>query len=163
MGHSVLRQAAVLGLFAVITAVAAWLGGEATKLSVGDWYRALLKPTWTPPGHVIGTVWTVLYILMALAAWLVWRKTGFQNGKVPLALWGVQLAMNVLWTVLFFGLRHPGAAFTEIVALWAVILATMLAFFRVSTLAGIFFVPYLAWVTFAGYLNWLIYRMNGLF
>lgn len=162
MDHSAFRHVEVLALFIIIAAAAALIGGAVTVPSVHTWYPALIKPVWTPPGHVIATVWTVLYVLMAVAAWLVWCRLGFQNGKVPLALWALQLALNVLWSVLFFGMRHPGAAFTEIVALWSVILAATLAFFHVSTLAGILFLPYLAWVTFAAYLNWLIWRMNML-
>ena len=98
---------------------------------------------------------------MAVAAWLVWRQGGFAAARVPLALFGVQLALNVLWSCIFFGLQRPGLAFAEVLLLWAAIAATMVVFWMRSTVAGLLFVPYLAWVSFASVLNFTLWRLNG--
>jgi len=138
---------------------AAALGSVFTARSVGDWYSDLAKPAWTPPSGIFGPVWSLLYLMMGVAAWLVWRKAG-PGATLALALFGVQLALNVAWSALFFGLRSPGAAFAEILALWVLILATLIAFLRVTPAAGYLLVPYQAWVTFAAALNFAIWRMN---
>jgi benzodiazapine receptor len=138
---------------------AAALGSAFSAQSVGNWYGDLAKPAWTPPSGIFGPVWSVLYLMMGVAAWLVWRKAG-PGSALALALFGVQLALNVAWSALFFGLRSPGAAFAEIVVLWALILATLLAFRRVTPVAGYLLMPYQAWVTFAAALNFAIWRMN---
>lgn len=147
---------AILFCFAV-----AGTGGLITAPRIPDWYAGLVKPDWTPPDWIFGPVWTVLYVMMAVAAWLVWRQSGFAGAKTPLALFAIQLALNSLWSVLFFGFRNPGGAAIEIVLLWAAILATLLAFWRRSPWAGMLLVPYLGWVTFAGVLNITIWRMNA--
>ena len=98
---------------------------------------------------------------MAVAAWLVWWQKGWSGARLPLALFGVQLALNVAWSCLFFGLRSPGLAFAEIIVLWLAIAATLLAFWKRSTVAGLLFVPYLAWVSFAAVLNYSIWQMNA--
>ncbi len=127
--------------------------------SVNTWYRGLRKPDWVPSGRTIGLVWSVLYVLMAVAAWLVWREQGFE-AWIPLAMFGVQLVLNSLWSILFFGRRNPRAAFQEILVLWVAILATLVSFWIVTPLAGLLLVPYIAWVTFAGNLNRIVWRMN---
>ncbi len=127
----------------------------------GKWYAALNKPAWNPPGWIFGPVWTVLYAMMAVAAWLVWQRGGFAVQRRPLGLFLVQLALIALWTPLFFGLRQPGLAFAEIILLWLAILATLLAFRPVSRTAAWLFVPYLAWVSFAAMLNATLWRLNG--
>ena len=139
---------------------AAGLGGLWTASSVGDWYAALKKPAWTPPGWLFGPVWTVLYLMMAVAAWLVWREHGFAAAAVPLGLFALQLALNVAWSGLFFGLRNPGAAMADLTLLWLAILATLLSFVPLSRPAAALLIPYLFWVTFAGALNWAICRLN---
>jgi translocator protein len=126
----------------------------------GEWYAALNKPDWNPPGWIFGPVWTMLYVMMAVAAWLVWQRGGFAVQRRPLGLFLVQLALNMLWTLLFFGLRQPGVAFAEILLLWLVILATLLAFRSVSRAAAWLLAPYLAWVSFAAVLNGVIWRLN---
>lgn len=150
----------VLALFVLICLGTAGLGAAWTNLSVGDWYATLNKPSWNPPKWVFGPVWTALYIGMAVAAWLVWRKNGLADAWLPLLLFGVQLFLNAAWSALFFGMRSPGIAFADIVLLWIAILATIIAFGRVSSLAATLLVPYLAWVSFATALNWSIWRMN---
>lgn len=141
------------------TFAAAGVGIRATVGSVNTWYVTLKKPSWVPSGRAIGAVWTVLYVLMAVAAWLVWREQG-TAAWAPLLLFAIQLALNSLWSVLFFGRRNPGAALYEIVILWVAILATLVSFWTVSAWAGILLVPYLAWVTFAGNLNRIVARTN---
>lgn len=159
MNHRRHQWLALIVLLAVCFAAAA-AGGAATYPSIEAWYAALAKPSWTPPDWVFGPVWTVLYACMAVAAWLVWRQRGLVGAKGELALFGVQLAFNVAWSWLFFGLHSPGLAFVDILVLLAAIVATTFAFQRVSITAGLLLVPYLGWVTFAAVLNFAIWRMN---
>jgi len=154
------RQALGLAFFILLCFAVAGIGSSFTMPSVGDWYREISKPDWTPPSWLFGPVWTVLYLMMGVAAWLVWRRTGLCRVGVPLGIFGVQLALNLLWSIIFFGLHNPGLAFVEIVLLWLAILATILAFLRVSRLAGWLLVPYILWVTFASVLNFTIWNMN---
>ena len=121
------------------------------------WYAALEKPAWNPPDWVFAPVWTVLYTLMAVAAWMVWRQAGF---AVELAPFAVQLLLNAAWTWLFFGRHRPGLALADLAALWFAILATLIGFWRVLPLAGALLLPYLAWVGFAGALNAALWRRN---
>ncbi|HET6442192.1 MAG TPA: TspO/MBR family protein [Phycisphaerae bacterium] len=158
------KRRQVIGLVVSLAAVfaAAGVGSHFTARSVAGWYPTLAKPSWTPPGAVFAPVWTALYFLMALAAWLVWRKAGgLAAARLPLALFAVQLALNAAWSILFFGLRMPGLAFGELVLLWVAIAATLAAFRRVLPAAGLLLAPYLAWVTFAGALNFALWRLNG--
>lgn len=125
----------------------------------GEWYAALNKPAWNPPAWIFGPAWTLLYTLMAVAAWLVWKQIGW---KKPLLLYFIQLALNAAWTPIFFGAHQPGWALLEIIVLWIAIVLTMRSFFRVSSAAGWLFLPYLAWVTFATVLNFTLWRLNPL-
>ena len=127
----------------------------------GEWYATLKKPSWNPPGWIFGPVWTALYTMMAVAAWLLWKRGGFAVQRRPLTLFLVQLALNAAWTPLFFGLHWPGAAFAEIVLLLAAIVATALIFRRVSATAAWLLVPYAAWVSFASFLNFTLWRLNS--
>jgi tryptophan-rich sensory protein len=127
----------------------------------GEWYATLKKPSWNPPDWIFGPVWSALYTMMAVAAWLVWKRGGFAAQRRPLTLFLVQLALNALWTPLFFGLHRPGLAFAEIVMLWLAIAATLAAFRPVSRPAAWLLVPYLAWVTFAAVLNFTVWRLNS--
>ena len=147
-------------LFVAVCFAAAGIGGTVTTPKIGTWYATLVKPSWNPPNWIFGPVWSALYFCMAVAAWLVWRQGGFSGAKVPLALFAVQLALNVLWSCIFFGLEKPGLAFMELLLLWTAIVATMATFWRLSMIAGILFVPYLAWVSFASVLNFTIWRLN---
>ena len=127
----------------------------------GPWYVALQKPSWTPPGAVFGPVWTILNISMGIAAWLVWRRAGFYGAPLALGLFLAQLIFNGLWSYLFFGLHQPGLAFVEILLLWLMILATLIAFWRVQPAAGALLAPYLLWVSFASVLNFQLWRLNA--
>lgn len=127
----------------------------------GEWYGVLKKPSWNPPGWIFGPVWTALYAMMAVAAWLVWKRGGFAAQRRPLMLFLVQLALNALWTPLFFGLHWMGVAFAEIVLLWLAIGVTLLSFHRINRIAAWLLVPYLAWVSFAAALNFELWRLNS--
>lgn len=127
----------------------------------GAWYASLNKPSWNPPSWIFGPVWTLLYAMMALAAWLVWRRGGFAAQRVPLTFFLVQLALNAAWTPLFFGLHQPGCAFADIVMLWLAIALTLATFWRVHRVAAYLLVPYLGWVSFASALNLALWRMNS--
>ncbi len=140
---------------------AAFIGGLFTGTSVDGWYQTLPKPGWTPPSWIFGPVWTLLYLAMAIAAWLVWRQRAFSNVSAALSLFVAQLVLNVAWSAVFFGLQNPQLAFVNIVLLWGAILATMIAFWRITTVSGWLFVPYILWVTFAAALNFAIWRMNA--
>jgi translocator protein len=147
-------------------ALAGWVvlpllaGAFGSQFQPGAWYAQLEKPAWNPPSWVFGPVWTVLYILMGVAAWLVWdRHRG--AAKVALTLFVVQLVFNAAWSWLFFGLQSPGLAFGGIVVLWLLLLATTAAFWRERTVAGVLLLPYVAWVTFAMALNFAIWRLNA--
>ena len=123
----------------------------------GDWYASLANPSWNPPPWIFGPVWTALYLTMAIAAWLVWKRVGWQR---PLWLYFTQLVLNAAWTPVFFGVHELGWALVEIIALWVAILFAVVAFVRVSKAAGWMLVPYLRWVSFAAFLNFTLWRMN---
>ena len=127
---------------------------------IGTGYRALLKPAWNPPDAVFGPVWMTLYLLMAIAAWLIWRSAGFAAARVPLVLFVLQLVLNVAWSWIFFRLHQMGWAVVEIGVLWVMIFATTVVFFKNNKLAGSLMVPYLVWVGFASVLNFTIWRLN---
>jgi uncharacterized protein YbjT (DUF2867 family)/tryptophan-rich sensory protein len=158
---SPIRQAVGLLVFTAICLIAGGIGGAVTSLSVGDWYQTVAKPTWTPPNWVFAPVWTALYLMMAVAVWLIWRQGRSSGARAPLAWFGVQLALNVGWTILFFGRHSVGDALIEIVVLALAIAATTVIFWNRSTAAGLLMTPYLAWTTFAGLLNFAIWRMNS--
>ena len=134
--------------------------GAAASVSASEFYAALAKPSWAPPAGVFGPVWSVLYLLMGLSAWMVWRRGGWRAQRGALQLFVLQLALNGLWSWLFFGWRMGGPAFADIVLLIAVLLATMVGFWRASRLAALLLVPYLAWISFAAALNWAVWRAN---
>ena len=161
MKPSLLQQCVGLAVFVLICFAAAGLGGLVTASAIPNWYAGIAKPTWNPPNWIFGPVWSCLYLMMAVSAWLVWRQAGLAVAKLPLALFAIQLALNSLWSVLFFGLHSPGMAAVEIILLWAAILATLIAFWKRSQWAGGLLVPYLAWVSFGAVLNVAIWRLNA--
>ena len=152
---------AILILFIAICLAVAGLGAFFTADSVRSWYPALDKPLWTPPSWIFGPVWTVLYMMMATAAWLVWRRRDWSKTDSALRLFVLQLILNAAWSPLFFGLRNPLAGLLDIVPLWAAILATLWAFWRITPVAGALLIPYWLWVSFATALNYAIWKMNG--
>ena len=158
--RSVGHQATALVVSVVICFAAAGVGGWLTANSVADWYQKIARPSWTPPDWLFGPVWSALYFMMAIAAWLVWRRGTLQRVRWPLGLFAAQLALNVAWSGIFFGLHSPGWAFVEIVVLWTSIAATIVAFWGRSATAALLMLPYWAWTSFAAVLNFAIWRMN---
>jgi benzodiazapine receptor len=142
-----------------ITYAAAAVGGWASANAPG-FYALLQKPSWAPPAAVFGPAWTLLYLLMAVAAWLVWKEGRKPDIRRALSLYLLQLALNALWTWVFFAWRLGGWALAEIIVLWVFIVLTVIGFYRVRPIAGLLLVPYLAWVTFATVLNAVLWRMN---
>jgi len=154
--RSLLAAATTIGVCLAVGAV----GSLANAVSLSSWYPTLSKPSWCPPGWVFGSVWTVMYVLMGVAAWRVWRRDGILEARLPLALFTVQLVLNGAWSWIFFGARAPAAALVEIVALWLAVLATTVFFFPRDRVAGWMMVPYLAWASFATALNAAIVGLN---
>ena len=142
----------------ILAALAA--GALGSLFTPGEWYAAMSKPSWTPPNEIFAPVWTVMYILMGIAAGMVWRRAGFSSASIGIVLFIGQLILNVLWSYLFFGLHRPGWAFLEISVLWGVVLATLVAFRGVRPAAGYLLLPYLLWISFALVLNFALWRMN---
>jgi benzodiazapine receptor len=156
-----LRQTIGLAVSIAVCFGASAFGSMLTTPSIGGWYAALAKPAWTPPNWVFGPVWSLLYLAMAVAAWMVWRQVGFPRAASALNLFAVQLVLNVCWSAIFFGAHRPGLALAEILLLWLVILATLVAFRPFSRIAAWLLAPYLIWVAFAAALNFSIWRLNG--
>jgi benzodiazapine receptor len=158
------RLGTLAGFLGLSSGVAA-LGSKATEHSVNTWYQTLQRPGWTPPGNVFGVVWTILYGLMSVSAWMV---TGAANNrfdleypaKLAIGAWFTQLALNLAWSLVFFGARRIGASLYVISGLWIAILAYMVLARRVSRVAALLIAPYFAWVSFASALNFRIWRMN---
>jgi len=154
------RDIAGLLAFLVICLGISVAGGTATASSVGTWYQTLQKPFFNPPNWLFAPVWTALYIMMAIAGWRVWRAHGLRGARAAMALFAVQLALNLAWSFLFFGYRMIGAALIEIILLLMAILVTTVLFWKRDRLAGMLFVPYAGWVAFATILNFALWRLN---
>ena len=150
-----MQNLGALGIFVALVALVAVFGAQ---FEPGSWYDGLRKPPLNPPNWVFGPVWSVLYLSIAVAGWLVWRAR--PASAKPLVLWGSQLVLNAAWSLLFFGLHLPSLALVEIVLLLAMLLATTVSFFGVRPLAGVLFLPYAAWVSFAAYLNAGLWYLN---
>ena len=156
------RTRQVLGLIALVAlclAVGA-IGGAVTDTTVNTWYQTLRKPPFNPPNWIFAPVWTALYIAMAVAAWRVWRRHGLRGAPSAMILFAIQLALNLCWSILFFGFRQIGLALVEIGLLLAGIFATALAFWAKDRFAAYLLVPYAAWVSFATVLNAALWRLN---
>jgi tryptophan-rich sensory protein len=151
---------AALAVFVVLCLAVAAVGGAVTGTSVGTWYAGLAKPPFNPPDWVFGPVWTVLYLMIAVAGWRVWRRRGEGDARLALGAWGLQLALNLGWSLVFFGARMIGLALVEIVLLLATIAFTAMRFWRIDPLAGALFAPYVLWVGFATMLNAALWWLN---
>lgn len=151
----------ILGLLAwlTVTFAAAAIGGIASS-NAGAFYQQLTRPGWAPPAWLFAPVWSMLYLLMGIAAWLVWRVAGVRSAGTALSLFLIQLAANALWTWLFFAWQRGVLAFAEILILWVLILGTVVALWRVRPLAGALLLPYLAWVAFAAALTYALWQLN---
>lgn len=153
------KQAIGLAGWLTLTFSAAAIGAFASA-QAGTFYRQLLRPAWAPPGWLFGPVWTGLYLLMAIAAWLVWRAHGWSGARKALSLFVLQLVVNALWTWLFF-VWHQGAwAFAEILLLWVLIVGTIATFWPLHKIAALMLLPYLAWVSFATALTYAMWTLN---
>lgn len=149
----------LVGLLAwLFAAFAAGAVAAVASVDAASFYAQLSKPSWAPPAWVFGPVWSTLYALMGVAAWLVWRAPGPQG--LALSLFGAQLAANALWSWLFFGWHRGALAAVEVLVLLALILGTVVAFWRTSRLAALLLVPYLLWVSFASVLTWAVWQSN---
>lgn len=162
MGNVSVKNIIKLVVSVVVCLAAGAIGSVFTRSAIPTWYATLVKPPFNPPNWLFAPVWTLLYILMGVSAFLVWRK-GLENRQVRAALiiFLVQLILNALWSVVFFGLESPLYGLIVIVILWAAILITVIMFFRISRLASILLWPYLAWVSFAAILNGSIWMLNS--
>jgi benzodiazapine receptor len=145
----------------LISQLAGIIGSVFTFQSIPTWYAGIQKPDFNPPSWVFGPVWTTLYTLMGIAAYLVWEKGIKKKGvKQALVVFGVQLILNAIWSILFFGMQNPFLAFIEIIFLWISIVATIFLFYKISKTAGYLLVPYILWVSFAAILNFYIWQLN---
>ncbi len=155
------KQKQFFGLIAwLVLSFAASFVGAVASFQAKAFYGLLIQPLWAPPPWLFGPVWTALYTMMAIAAWLVWRSGGVQANRNALMLFLIQLAFNALWSWLFFAWQLGAWAFADIILLWVLIVATLVAFWRVSKPAGALLIPYLLWVCFAGALNYALWQLN---
>jgi translocator protein len=156
-----LNKVSKLFIAVSVSELAGIVGSIFTVSSTSIWFDGIVKPALNPPSWVFGPVWTVLYALMGISAFLVWNK-GWERKEVRVALgvFGIQLFLNVIWSIIFFGLQSPGWAFIDIVLLWLAIVWTMFVFYEISRLATYLLIPYLLWVSFATYLNYFIWILN---
>jgi len=152
-----LKDVAGLVAFVLLCFGASVLGGSVAADAFDDWYKELAKPDWTPPGWVFGPIWTLLYALMAVAGWMVWR----QGARIAVLVFLLQLALNAAWPWIFFGLKRLDWAFYDAVAMAAAVLATIVAFYKVRRRAALLLVPYWLWVVFAAWLALAVWRLNG--
>ncbi|MFC5524348.1 TspO/MBR family protein [Rhodanobacter ginsengisoli] len=151
----------IVGLIGwLLLSFAAAATGALASVQAASFYQQLVQPTWAPPASVFGPVWSALYAMMGIAAWLVWREGGWRRQRSALTLFVLQLAINALWSWLFFAWHHGALAFADIVVLWLLIAATLISFWRVRPLAGALLLPYLCWVSFAAALNFAVWHLN---
>jgi translocator protein len=153
------RYVALAG-FLTLTFAAAAIGSTATFTNVKTWYPLLQKPAWTPPSWLFAPVWSALYVAMAVAGWRVWRLQSGAAARGVLRLYTAQLALNALWSVLFFGMRRPDLALIDIAGLWLLLVIALVYFWRSDRIAGMLWAPYVAWVSFASALNAAIWWLN---
>lgn len=153
-----MKKNLMLIFFLAICFLAAWMGGQATYPSIPTWYAQLQKPSFNPPNQIFGPVWTLLYAMMAVAAWLVWKKVGWVFSAF--SFFFLQLAANTLWSILFFGMHRPDLALIDIAILWLLIGTTLFSFWKIDVKAAWLLVPYWLWVSFASVLNYFIWKLN---
>jgi len=145
----------------VICQLAGIIGSIFTTPAIPTWYANINKPTFRPPNWVFAPVWTTLFLLMGIALFLIWKKgLDKKENRIAFSIFIFQLILNTLWSVLFFGMKSPFAAFMEIIFLWVAILTSIILFFRISRLAGALLIPYILWVSFASILNFSIWKIN---
>lgn len=156
-----LKEVVRLIVSILIVFIAGTIGSIATLSQIPTWYAALVKPSWAPPNWLFGPVWTILYILIGIALFLVWKEgISRKDVKLAISVFVVQLVLNVLWSVIFFGYNSLLGGLVVVIILWIAILANIIFFYRVSKPAGLLLVPYIVWVSIASYLNYSVYLLN---
>ncbi|MFH1248926.1 MAG: TspO/MBR family protein [archaeon] len=155
------RKSITITFFMLICLLAGFIGSIFTTPAIPTWYAPINKPSFNPPNWIFAPVWTVLFLIMGVSLFLVWEK-GWKNKRVKAAIFvfSIQLILNVLWSIVFFGLKNPFLAFIDIIALWIFILMSMIFFYRVSKQASLLLIPYILWVSFASALNLAIVLLN---
>lgn len=146
-----------------VSELAGVIGSVFTIPSISTWYATLVRPTLSPPAWVFGPVWTILFVLMGVSFFLIWKNdysAASKERRKGIILFFIQLGLNTLWSIIFFGLHNPGAAFIEIIFLWLAIFATIITFSKISKPAALLLVPYILWVSFASYLNYAVWMLN---
>lgn len=147
-------------IVSILLCLVAGLAGSIFTISaIPTWYAALIKPPFSPPNYIFGPVWTTLYILMGISLYIIWSSNA-KSKKNAIIIFIVQLVLNAVWSIIFFGLKNPGLAFIELIALWISIFIIILLFRKISKAASYLLYPYIAWVTFAGVLNFSIWMLN---
>jgi len=139
---------------------AGFIGSLFTTPNISTWYAFINKPSFSPPNWLFAPAWTLLYILMAISAFLIWQERDNLKTKQALTFYGIQLILNTLWSIIFFGMHNPGLASLEIIILWLFILITLIKFYKINKTAGLLFIPYLLWVSFASILNLFVWMIN---
>ncbi|MGV8144140.1 MAG: TspO/MBR family protein [Methanothermobacter sp.] len=156
-----LKEVVRLIVSILIVFIAGTIGSTATLPQIPTWYASLAKPSWAPPNWLFGPVWTILYILIGIALFLVWKEgISRKDVKLAISVFVVQLVLNVLWSVIFFGYNSLLGGLVVVIILWIAILANIIFFYRVSKPAGLLLVPYIVWVSIASYLNYSVYLLN---
>ena len=155
------KQKQTLGLIGwIILCFGASAAGAIASIQAKSFYANLVQPNWAPPGWLFGPVWSTLFALMAISAWLIWRDGGFVKNRSALTLFIIQLIPNILWSWLFFAWNKGAYAFADIIVLWLLIVATVISFWRTNKLAGVMLIPYLLWVSFASFLCYSTWQLN---
>jgi len=144
----------------LIALLAGFIGSLFTTSSISTWYTFINKPLFSPPNWIFAPVWSFLYVLMGISAFLIWQKRDNLKIKLAMIFYGIQLVLNTLWSIIFFGMHNPGLALLEILILWVFISITLIEFYRINKTAGLLFIPYLLWVSFASILNYAIWILN---
>lgn len=155
--YRTLKKIIPLTIFLLMSLSAGFIGSQ---FRPGQWYQSLVKPSWNPPSYIFAPVWTLLYVMMGIAAWLVWKEKRIKAVFPALLFFVIQLILNTIWSCIFFGLHRIDLAFLDITVLWAAVLVTMLMFWKISKGAGMLFLPYMAWLSFAALLNLQLLRLN---
>ena len=151
----------MLLVFVILCLLAGRLGAMITAPALESWYPGLQKPAWTPPDVAFPVAWSLIFLAIGIAAWLVWKQAARGEARWPLSLFFLQLVLNVLWSFAFFGLRSPFLGLVDIVLLIAAVVATTLSFYKISEIAGWLFLPYILWLGYAAMLNFAIWRLNA--
>jgi tryptophan-rich sensory protein len=155
-----IRKTVILILFILLCQLPGIIGSYFTVSSIPVWYAGLNKPWFNPPNFLFGPVWFTLYVMMGISLYMVWNANNNVSKKTAVIVFSVQLVLNALWSIIFFGMRNPGLAFIEIILLWVFILLSIIKFYHVSRKASYILIPYLLWVSYASVLNFSIWRLN---